>query len=404
MHKHTVQYLVGGIFSLVIAMSIGRFSYTVILPYMQDTFAFSRATAGFLATSNYLGYLVGALVAGRLQIGDKRIPFLQIALVISILTTAMMGLTDAIIAWYVLRFMSGVMSAFIFVVAASLVLDQLAGNGKSHLSGLFYSGVGTGIALSAVIVSPIHAMFDWNGTWIALALFSVILLVFIVMFIKPVTQQYTKQKPSQTVASQKVPSTTWMKWLILAYSLEGLGYIVTGTFIVSIAEESTNFHGDASFVWFVVGIAAMPSCIISSKLAQRYGYVRTLLISMLFQGLGIVLPAFATNTMTLYTSAFIFGATFMGITTVATTLARQILPVNSHQILGYLTAGYALGQMLGPSLAGAIANYTNSYQYALFGATTIVIVGALCLISGLKYEKEKVGELDAISEYRRKPS
>ncbi|MGE8006800.1 YbfB/YjiJ family MFS transporter [Lysinibacillus sp. NPDC093216] len=373
MHKQTFQYLIGGIFALVIAMAIGRFSYTVILPYMQDTFAFSRATAGFLATSNYLGYLVGALVAGRLEIGDKRIPFLQISLIISILTTAMMGFTDAIIAWYVFRFISGVMSAFVFVVAASLVLDQLAGNGKSHLSGLFYSGVGTGIALSAIIVSPIHAMFDWDGTWIALALFSVILLVFVVFFIKPVTQ-HTQQKSSQTVALRKFPPTTWMKWLILAYSLEGLGYIVTGTFIVSIAEESTDFHGDASFVWFVVGIAAMPSCIVCSKLAQRYGYVRTLLISMLFQGLGIVLPAFATNTMTLYTSAFIFGATFMGITTVATTLARRIVPVNSHQILGYLTAGYALGQVLGPSLAGTLANYTNSYQYALFGATAVVVV------------------------------
>ncbi|MFJ8518130.1 YbfB/YjiJ family MFS transporter [Lysinibacillus xylanilyticus] len=392
MHKQTVQYLFGGIFSLVIAMSIGRFSYTVILPYMQDTFAFSHATAGFLATSNYLGYLVGALVAGRLQIGGKRIPFLQISLVISILTTAMMGFTDAVIAWYVLRFISGVMSALIFVVAASLVLDQLAGNGKAHLSGLFYSGVGAGIALSAVIVSPIHAMFDWNGTWIALALFSVVLLVFIVLFIKPVTQ-HPQQKQSQTIASHKVPPTTWMKWLILGYSLEGLGYIVTGTFIVSIAEESTSFHGDATFVWFVVGIAAIPSCIVWSTLAQRYGYVRTLLTSMLIQGLGIVLPALATNTMTLYISAFIFGATFMGITTIATTLARQIFPVNSHKILGYLTAGYALGQMLGPSLAGALANYTNSYQYALFGATAVVVIGALCLISGLKYEKVKVGEL-----------
>ena len=396
MHKQTFLYLIGGILALVIAMSIGRFAYTVILPYMQDTFAFNRATAGFLATSNYLGYLVGALIAGRLQIGDKRIPFLQLALVISILTTAMMGSTDVIIAWYALRFISGVMSAFIFVAAASLVLDQLAGNGKAHLSGLFYSGVGTGIALSAVIVSPIHAMFDWNGTWIALALFSAILFVFIVLLIKPATQQ-TQEKSSQPVVPQRVPPTTWMKWLILAYSLEGLGYIVTGTFIVSIAEESTNFHGDAAIVWFVVGIAAIPSCIVWSKLAQRYGYVRTLFISMLFQGLGIVLPAFATNTMTLYASAFIFGATFMGITTVATTLARQIVPVNSHQILGYLTAGYALGQMLGPSLAGTLANYTNSYQNALFGATAVVIVGALCLISGLKYEKVKVGELRSIT-------
>ncbi|MFJ7731231.1 YbfB/YjiJ family MFS transporter [Lysinibacillus sp. NPDC097231] len=398
MHKQTVQYIIGGIFALVIAMGIGRFSYTVILPYMQDTFAFSRATAGFLATSNYLGYLVGAWIVGRLQIGDKRIPFLRIALVISILTTAMMGLTDAIIVWYVLRFISGVISAFIFVVAASLVLDRLAGDGKAHLSGIFYSGVGTGIALSAIIVSPIYAVFDWNGTWIALALFSVILLVFIVFFIKPDIQS-TQQKPSQTVAPQKVPPSTWMKWLIISYSLEGLGYIVTGTFIVSMAEESTSFHGDAAFVWFVVGIAAIPSCMVWSKLAQRYGYVKTLLISMLIQGLGIVLPAFMANTLTLYASAFIFGATFMGITTVATTLARQILPVNSHQILGYLTACYAFGQMLGPSLAGALANYTNSYQYALFGATAVVVVGALCLISGLKYEKVKVGELEALREY-----
>lgn len=386
MNKQTFQYLIGGIFALVIAMGIGRFSYTVILPYMQDTFTFSRATAGYLATSNYLGYLVGALVAGRLQLADKRIPFLQIALVISILTTALMGFTDTVIVWYVLRCISGVMSAFIFVVAASLVLDQLAGNGKAHLSGLFYSGVGLGIALSAIIVSPIHAVFNWNGTWIALAIFCVLLFIFIIIFIKPVTLS-VQQNGSTAKASLKAPPTTWMKWLIIAYSLEGLGYIVTGTFIVAIAEESTSFHGDAAFVWFVVGVAAIPSCIVWSKLAQRYGYVRILLISMLFQGLGIILPAFATNTITLYTSAFIFGATFMGITTVATTLARQILPVNSHQILGYLTAGYALGQMLGPSLAGALANYTNSYQYAIFGATVVVVVGALCLIGGLKYEK-----------------
>ena len=393
MNKQTFQYLIGGIFTLVIAMGIGRFSYTVILPYMQETFAFSRATAGFLATSNYLGYLVGALVAGRLQLADKRIPFLQIALVMSILTTAFMGFTDTIMVWYVLRFISGVMSAFIFVVAASLVLDQLARIGKAHLSGLFYSGVGMGIALSAIIVSPIHAIFNWNGTWIALALFCIILFIFIIIFIQPVTSS-AQQKGSTAKASPKAPPAIWMKWLIIAYSLEGLGYIVTGTFIVSIAEESTSFHGDATFVWFVVGVAAIPSCIVWSKLAQRYGYVRTLLISMLFQGLGIVLPAFATTTITLYISAFIFGATFMGITTVATTLARQISPVNSHQILGYLTAGYALGQMIGPSLAGALANYTNSYQYALFGATAVIVVGALCLISGLKYEK--ISSLEAL--------
>ncbi|WP_249664140.1 YbfB/YjiJ family MFS transporter, partial [Lysinibacillus sp. D4B1_S16] len=77
--------------------------------------------------------------------------------------------------------------------------------------------------------------------------------------------------------------------------------------------------------------------------------MKILLISMVVQAVGIALPAIATNTITLYISAFIFGATFMGITTIVTTLARHIGPVNSHQILGYLTTGYALGQMVGPT-------------------------------------------------------
>lgn len=382
MHKQTVRYLIGGIFALVIAMGIGRFSYTVILPYMQEAFEFS---AGYLATSNYLGYLVGAWVAGRLPIGNKRILFLQITLVISILTTAFMGFTNAIIIWYLLRFISGVVSAFIFVVITSLILDQLASSSHMHLSGLFYSGVGVGIALSAVIVSPIQAVFHWNGTWIVLALFSIVLFVLIVLFIRPITP--SKQLVESQIISQKTPPQSWMKWLIIAYSLEGLGYIVTGTFIVSIAQESTSFHGDAAFVWFVVGVAAIPSCIVWSKLAQRYGYVKILLISMLLQAIGIILPALATNSMTLYASAFIFGATFMGITTVCTTLARKLAPVNSHQMIGYLTAGYALGQMIGPSIAGTLASYTNSYQYALVGASLVVMLGGLCLIGGIKYDR-----------------
>ncbi|MGD2196245.1 YbfB/YjiJ family MFS transporter [Lysinibacillus fusiformis] len=388
MQKQTIHYLIGGVFALMIAMGIGRFSYTVILPYMQEASGFSRATAGYLATSNYLGYLIGALVVGRLPIEQKRVPFLQVGLIISMLTTAFMGFTETIIIWYVLRFISGVMSAFIFVVIASLVLDQLADNNKSHLSGLFYSGVGIGIAISAIIVSPIHAIFKWNGTWIALALLCVLLFVFIVLFIKSIPHS-KKQYGNQSIPVPKMPPKSWLKWLIVAYSLEGLGYIVTGTFIVSIAQESTSFHGNAALVWFVAGLAAIPSCIICSKLAQRFGYVKILLISMVVQAVGIALPAIATNTITLYISAFIFGATFMGITTIVTTLARHIVPVNSHQILGYLTAGYALGQMVGPTVGGVLANATNSYQYSLVGAATVVIIGALSLLGGVKYEKSK---------------
>ena len=80
MNKQTVHYLIGGVFAFIVAMGISRFAYTIILPYMQEAFAFSRATAGFLATSNYLGYFVGAIIVGRLQFKEKRIPFLLLSL------------------------------------------------------------------------------------------------------------------------------------------------------------------------------------------------------------------------------------------------------------------------------------------------------------------------------------
>lgn len=370
-------------------MGIGRFAYTVILPYMQEAEQFSNATAGFLATSNYLGYFVGALIAGKMRIQNKQIPYLRIGMFISIVTTAYIGLTGSYYVWYIVRFISGVISAFIFVVVSSIVLDRLAKEEKTQLSGLFYSGVGLGIMISSLIVSPLHKYFAWNGTWIGLALFSIVLFVFIWLFIQKDNTKVSVQKVSNGPANiVNAPPKEWIPWLIIAYGLEGLGYIVTGTFIVSIAETSSVFRGDATMVWFIVGLAAVPSCLIWAKMAQKIGYVKSLIIAMLLQAFGIVLPAIEENSMMIYTSAFLFGATFMGITTIATTLARRIVPSNSNRILGFITASYAFGQLIGPSLAGILASSSNSYDMALIGASGIVFVGAVCIMNGMKFEQK----------------
>src|SRR5699024_8632699 len=144
--------------------------------------------------------------------------------------------------------------------------------------------------------------------------------------------------------------------------LEGLGYIVTGTFIVAIAEKSTVFSGDATFVWLVVGLAAIPSCFIWSLLAKKWGFVKSLVIAMILQSLGIVAPVIWMNKASLVISALLFGATFMGIATLATTLGRQMNPSDSSRIIGYLTTSLAIGQMIGPSIAGILSSATQSYD------------------------------------------
>lgn len=383
--KHSSIFLVGGILSLIVAMGIGRFAYTPILPLMQSDLSFSNAVGGYLATSNYAGYLLGAFLVGVIPVKQHRTFILRLSLVISILTTASMGLFQSYFIWYGLRFISGISSAIVFVMASGIVLDKLAIRNKLNWSGIFYGGVGLGIFLSSLLIPILNRLYSWEGVWLGLS--GVSMLLVLIVWISMKDEPLSFEKTSKQESALCVPPLKWIPWLIVAYGLEGLGYIVTGTFIVSIAKEIPSFHGDATVVWMVVGLAAIPSCIIWSELAKKIGFVKSLVLAMTLQAFGIALPALWVSQIGVVLSALLFGATFMGITTLATTLARQMSPFNSSRIIGILTSIYAGGQMIGPSIAGIISTATQNYDAVLLGAASVVLVGAGLLLTGIRFEK-----------------
>ncbi|MFC7686653.1 YbfB/YjiJ family MFS transporter [Ureibacillus sp. GCM10028918] len=386
MNKHPILFLIGGIFALMVAMGVGRFAYTPILPLMQNDLSFTDTLAGYLASSNYAGYLAGAILAGVLPLKKHKMHYLRVSLIVSIITTLSMGLTHSYILMLALRFISGVVSAFIFVLSSSIVLDKLSTTGKTNLSGFFYSGVGFGIFFSTLFIPSLNKLFGWEGVWVGLALVSIVLTIFAWFWLKESTDPVMDK--NRKVVDLQVPPLKWLPWLMIAYGLEGLGYIVTGTFIVAIAENTSFFRIDSSIVWITVGLGAIPSCIIWSSLAKRQGFVKTLVFSMTLQAIGIALPVIWSSQTSLILSALLFGATFMGITTLATTLARQMSPTDSSRVIGYLTAIYATGQMIGPTIAGVLISFTQSYNAALIGAASVVLIGAMFLIGGIRFDRK----------------
>ncbi|WP_260287848.1 YbfB/YjiJ family MFS transporter [Peribacillus aracenensis] len=383
MKNQSYLFLMGGIFSLIIAMGIGRFAYTPILPLMQKELTLSNTVAGYLASSNYAGYLLGAILAGAIPFKKYRTILLRISLIISILTTALMGLSYSHL-WYGLRFLSGFASAFVLVLASGIVLDKLATIRKTSWSGFFYGGVGLGIFSSSLMIPRLNHLFRWEGTWIGLAVVSGILAIFVWIWLDE-TPNVVEKKDKQDMIV-KVPPANWLIWLIIAYGLEGLGYIVTGTFIVSIAEKTSSFHNGATLVWMMVGLAAIPSCLIWSLLAKKWGFIKSLVLAMALQSFGIAMPAFWMSKTSFVISALLFGATFMGITTLATTLGREMNPSDSNRTIGMLTAIYAIGQLIGPTLAGALSSLTHDFNAAFIGAASVVFFGAILLSSGIHFE------------------
>ncbi|MZQ83174.1 YbfB/YjiJ family MFS transporter [Paenibacillus sp. 5J-6] len=377
MKRNTVIVLLGGIGALMVAMGIGRFAFTPILPMMMENHLFSPAGAGYLASSNYLGYLVGAFILTLVQV-NNRSRLLLLGLIGSIATTWGMGEFHSLEIWLLLRFLSGLASAVVFVIASSMVMERIS----TKQAGIFYGGVGAGILLTGFSVPLLAKSGDWIDVWKGLGLISLIIGLAAWYLLRD------KQSGTNAAISPSNQQASGVRrriliWLMIAYGLEGLGYIVTGTYLVAYAKTVSNLPNIASLSWILVGIAGAPSCIVWSMLASRWGKKWTLTVSMIVQSISIAIPVLIHSSAAVFAGAFLFGATFMGITMLTVSFAKDIYPQNNRKIIGLLTTFFGLGQIIGPLIAGHLISGNGSYLTALIGAAFIVLLGAVSLPLGI---------------------
>ncbi|GMA52550.1 MFS transporter [Alicyclobacillus contaminans] len=345
-----------GFLALALAMGVGRFAYTSILPFMLDEAHVSKAVAGYLASGNYLGYLVGAFAAGAIPwVRRHRLDVARTALLTSVVTTGAMALTSAVWGWFTLRTVSGVASGLAFVLVSSTVLDVLLARGRTSHIGVFYGGVGFGIAVTGLTVPLLASWFSWRGAWLGMMVFTVVIGVPIVLWLKE--GQSTAPAPAAAAQHGAAPSgAIRFPWLVAAYGCEGLGYIITGTFLPAMVSQMSTLHASASYSWVMVGMAALPSCIVWSVVSQRFGAITALMSAYMLQMVGVVLPVVFPVAAGVDIGAILFGGTFMGITTTATTVARTLGAADSSQAIGLMTGVYGIGQIAGAAGAGVLAN------------------------------------------------
>ncbi len=377
MNRRHAGALFGGILLLVVAMGISRFAFTPLLPFMRTGENLSFQAGGWLASSNYIGYFAGALGAGFIYKQKKG--FLLGNVVVNVASIIGMGLTHSYELWIVLRFISGVTSGFIFVLTSSIIMDYLAKNVLTRWSGYIFSGIGIGIALSGLLVPLLEARFQWEGTWIGLGALSALCLAAALFLWRHIHIQ-DGEKVEKTE-----DTNIWrgfMPWLILAYGLEGLGYIITGTFLVDIVYNIENLRQYASYSWVVVGLAATPSAPFWMAMMSRFKPVSVMFAAYVLQIFGIILPVLAQTAWSVMLSAFLFGCTFVGLVTLSTGYGRQLFPRQSGFIVSILTTSYAIGQIIGPLIAGRLGGYFNSFKAPLLFAGSIVFCALAILMVG----------------------
>ncbi|WP_235906948.1 YbfB/YjiJ family MFS transporter [Mammaliicoccus sciuri] len=386
------KQLLLGMLSLFIVMAIGRFSYTPILPFMQKATHLTNENAGLLATVNYLGYLIGAMIPTFLIIKSKVVD-LKIYLLINIISVLLMGVTQGFLVWNILRFIAGITSGTVFVLASNVVLESLNKGGKSHLSGFLYSGVGIGIFTSSIFIQIYTDYNTWASTWIILGIASLVLGFIVIFFMKEIKEPVNLKQKTIHINDQN--STLYTKWFMvcfsIAYLLEGAGYIVTGTFLVAIVESIPDLKEYAALSWMFVGMAAIPSCVLWSILGNKIGFIKAIYLSFILQIIGVILPVFSHNIISLVISSCLFGGTFLGLTTLFMSRGQLMSAVSGRNLVALLTFIYSLGQVVAPYFAGILIGSSNNYNGALIFASSLLILALVAIFMSIRpYQSYKL--------------
>ena len=369
--------LLRGAATLLVAMGLGRFAFTALLPAMQADAGFTNAEAGLMASLNLAGYLAGVFLAGRA--GPRLRPILfRAAVAVAVVCIAAMALSLGLWFWDLLRLAAGVSSGVLFVLATAYVFERGATTGPTGAA-LHFAGVGTGIALSGLVAEFVA---DWRLAWGLLGLVALALAL------------PANGLPGEAArVGAGVPTTRpTLRWsapfvvLVVAYALEGLGYIVTGTFLVAILRSLPETAPLASLAWVLAGLAAIPSPLVWTRLAHRWGAWGSLSVAYVVQAIGIF-AALTGSAVAALVSAATYGFTFIGITGVSIALAARLQPGATARATALITIGYGIGQVIGPWAAGLVATGASGFALPLIGAGTVVAGSALLSAVGHVVER-----------------
>jgi hypothetical protein len=338
-----------GVIALAVAMGIGRFAFTPLLPLMLRDGTLTAAVGAEWAAANYGGYLAGALTASRVC-RDPRLG-LRIGLAgVALTTLAVAWIDDAALLGAVLRAAAGVFSAWALVYASSWFLAQLARRNATNLGAWIYTGVGVGIALTGAL-AWLGGWQPASWLWLELGLIAVggTIVVGLTLHAPGVSVPVMTR-----VAAASAPRTRRHRALVLCYGVFGFGYIGPATFLPAMARQQISDPLVFGITWPLFGLAAALSVAGAASWLSPWPRRRVWALAQATMALGTALPLVTQALWALAVSGVFVGGTFMVATMAGLQLAREEIPDNPTPLLARMTVAFAAGQIAGPLLVRAL--------------------------------------------------
>lgn len=367
----TPPWVIGmtGLLALAVAMGIGRFAFTPLLPMMLHDGEVTLLQGGWLATSNYFGYFIGAASSMAIRVHPGRM--VRIGLVATILCTLGMGVVHTQVAWLILRGLAGVASAWVLVFASGWCLLRLSERGRPQLAAMMFCGPGAGIVLTGLAASAM-VQADWRASsgWLCFAVLALLVVAVIWPQFRSAQSPVAPAKGSGNALSSRAWLLAWI------YGLAGFGYIITATFLPVIARHALPGSPWPDLFWPMFGAGVVCGAALATRVSTRHDPVVLLAIAYVLQALAILTAIVSPTVAGFAVSSALLGLPFTAITAFAMREAHALAGASTARLMGLMTATYGLGQIAGPPLATGLVSHTGSFTPSLMVAAGALLGGA----------------------------
>ncbi len=365
-----------GTFVSLVVVGLARLAYGVILPSMRTDLGFTYQQAGILSTVTALCYVCFVLAGGvaATRWGAKASILFGMLTVV----TGFAGLVVVSNFWLIAIFMGllGFGAAFAFAPMVALLAAWFPDH-RGLVIGCMSSGVGIGILVAGALVPVLFSAFGelgWRVSWGVFAAIALLVTLMISLVVK---------NPPQTTTSASNPLSSDQKWLIYrnprvlivaaTYGIIGLTYIVQTVFMVSFMVESGYNESIAGRFVAMMGILSIAAGPLWGWVSDFWGRGNALAITLFLVIMSMTLPLIGQTLPYFFFHYALLGISINGVfAMIQTSATDQVAPRYIPIAFSFATLFFAIGQFLGPAVAGWLIETTGGFTTA-FGLTVLVL-------------------------------
>lgn len=377
-------WLVLTVASLIVfgALGLARFGYGMVLPSMQAALGLTNTQTGLLATANLLGYMAMSAIAGAVASHYGSRIVVTIGLIVAAVGMVLTGAAGGVAALLMWRAVTGGASGCVNVPTVGLLPTWFPSR-SGFAVGTAVAGQSLGLVAAGLLVPALvqgYGHQGWRVTWYVFAgvALALALLAFL-FFYKPQGDQPHPEKETVRHSMRHVYRTRAMWHLGTTYTAYGFSYIIFMTYFTKRLVSDVGYtETHAGTLFMVMGWCSLLSGVLWGTLSDKLGRKPTLAIVYCTHCVAFTLFALWPSTIGVILATVLFGFTAWSVPVIMAAASSDVLgPRLCPAGLGFITMFFGIGQAVGPSVAGALADAAGGFAVAFMVAAAAALLGVV---------------------------